>query len=237
VRSAPRIAWRPAGPLHGTIPCSVRTYVSRSAILAAGFKRATSCFVRLGFGTGRVAAVLAAERGFVASGRFATRLIFSRFGAFAGDLGIEMAPVPITMSPAVDDVSIDWSTADVRVSGRDLVLSVRLTVEPGSFWVEEFNRIAQRRMLEVRGARWSARVADSGDVLTVSDLEPGSEDAVRAELDEVAQLASKGAERARQKDEEESRTRRTEAEAREQAAQEMTVRFRPSVGPDDDDAV
>lgn len=140
------------------------------------------------------------------------------------------------MSPAVDVVSIDWSTADVRVSGRDLVLSVRLTVEPGSFWVSEFNRIAQRRMLEARGARWSARVPDSGDVLTVSDLEPGSEDDVRAELDEIAQLASKGVEHARQKDEEESRTRRTEAEAREQAAQEMTERFRPPAGPDDDDA-
>ena len=152
-----------------------------------------------------------------------------------GDLGTKTAPVPITMSSAVDDVSIDWSTADVRVSGGDLVLSVRLTVEPGSFWVAEFNRIAQRRMLEVRGARWSARVPDS-DVLTVSDLEPGSEDDVRAELDEIAQLASKGADHARQKDEEESRTRKTEAEAREQAAQEMTDRFRLAAGPDDDDA-
>lgn len=140
------------------------------------------------------------------------------------------------MSPAVEDISIDWSTADVRVSGGDLVLSVRLTVEPGSFWVAEFNRIAQRRMLEVRGARWSARVPDSGDVLTVSDLEPGSEDAVRAELDEIAELASKGADHARQKDEEERRTRKTEAEAREQAAQEMTDRFRLAAGPDDDDA-
>jgi hypothetical protein len=132
----------------------------------------------------------------------------------------------------VSDVAIDWSTADVAVSGSGghahLQQSVQVEPEPDSFWRNAFDRLRERRSREVRHDWWVN--SPSFKTLTVGGLKDGPEDEVRAELDEMVAQTNAAAERDRHEFKARKQTEAAEAKEREEAARSMTDRFRSSNG-------
>ncbi len=121
---------------------------------------------------------------------------------------------------------IDWSTATVTPEGEALQLNVDLTDEPDTFWTQEFVRIRDQPrdispafVVSSVPSRWSRTLGLYG-------LEPGSEEEVRKALDAMVEEANQATAEARRawdhKQQEEARG----AELRQQAAAEMTERFR-----------
>jgi hypothetical protein len=125
-----------------------------------------------------------------------------------------------------DQVTIDWSTATVTVTGEDLELEVDLESEPSHFWTKAFNNL--RTPATQQGAPredWWVN-PPSYQRLTVGGVKPGSEQEVQKGLDEMVDAANRQTPLDRKADEDKQRALEEEARARESAAGEMTERFR-----------
>jgi hypothetical protein len=127
-------------------------------------------------------------------------------------------------------IEIDWSTATVSPEAETLQLVVELTEEPDTFWTNEFTRIRGQPRELVPAFHVSSMPSSWSKEITVYGLEPGSEDEVRRALDGMIEETNHAAAEARRawdvKEQKDSR----DAELREQAAAEMTERFRSPPG-------
>ena len=124
-------------------------------------------------------------------------------------------------------IRIDWSTAMVSPERNTLQLEVELTEEPDTFWANEFTRIRDEpRALELPPFYMASTPSHWSRKLVLYGLEPGSEDEVRKVLDAMVEEANEAAEEARRAWTEKKAKDAEDAERQEQAAKEMTERFR-----------
>jgi hypothetical protein len=127
------------------------------------------------------------------------------------------------------EVGIDWSTAEVAVTGTDrgesLQLTVQLAPEPDTFWNNEFSRLRERRVVPVPRTDWWVDAPSFGK-LTIGGVKPGSEAEIREVLDEMVAEANPAAEQARREWEEKRKANEKASSQRSKAAREMTERFR-----------
>jgi hypothetical protein len=136
------------------------------------------------------------------------------------------------MAEDTGDISIDWSTAEVsspRQGQLSLELRVALQPQPDNFWMHAFRKISQRQEREVRGGEMWDVTGPQGSYspwITVSGIEPGSEDAVKSGLQRLVDAATAQAPKDRRAAEQEGRRRVEAEEAANEAARRMTERFR-----------
>ena len=130
----------------------------------------------------------------------------------------------------MEEHSIDWSSAQVTPTKRDLLeLRVPVTGEVGRQWDETFNLTAQSREREARGQNWSGtRIA--GRWIVVQAVEPGAERELRTYLDELVQLTNREAEEVRGREAEAAKERAEREESQKAVAEKMTERFRDPEG-------
>jgi hypothetical protein len=122
-------------------------------------------------------------------------------------------------------VSIDWSTATVTAEKHGLRHGLRLEVElvgdPDTFWKNEFSALKESRGL----SDWAPDVPYH-TTLTVHGITPGIEEDVRRELDAMVEQANVEAARGRREWDEKKQKEASDTDTLEQAAQDMTERFR-----------
>jgi hypothetical protein len=126
------------------------------------------------------------------------------------------------------EVAIDWSSATVTVEeDYGLHLKVRLNREPDSTWKNEFKRLRDRQITTPGlGERLIASTATFGNEVTAAGIRPGHEESVRDALNHMVHAANLAAAEARDTFREGKRAEEEAAREREQAARDMTERFR-----------
>ena len=127
----------------------------------------------------------------------------------------------------MEQIALDWSTAEVEVQDGTHVLTVRLAGEASGHWMNAFTEIelAMRRQRDwVVNAPTSATFGELK--LTVHGVRPGLEDAVRAALDQMVTDANVAANKTRKDADAKRASDLAEAEQRENEARGMTERFR-----------
>jgi hypothetical protein len=127
-----------------------------------------------------------------------------------------------------ENISIDWTTAEVTVEQDKLRLSVLLKDAPDSTWANAFGALAERRDREVRGDGWhvSWPSGPHSDQITVTGVSPGTEPAVREAPDTLVAHASENARRDVERATDQDAQAKEAAARRERDAEEMTKRFR-----------
>jgi len=126
----------------------------------------------------------------------------------------------------MDDLSVDWSTAQVNPERDALRLRVALDGEPDSFWKNAFAEIREGEQSLLAGQDWWID-SPSNKFLTVGGI--GEDDdipAIRRRLDEVVADANEGARKARLEWEDKKRADAEKDAQLEAAAEDLQRRFR-----------
>ncbi|MCW2982198.1 MAG: hypothetical protein JWO14_3925 [Solirubrobacterales bacterium] len=131
---------------------------------------------------------------------------------------------------------IDWSTASIAVgsAGQLNKLTVEVTGGLGHHWRQRFQeavRIHNQHQANQPRPWGNVSLEGSGGTMSkteisVEDVEPGSEDEVKAQLDHFAKLASQSAVPAEETDDKARAERDKAAKEKADRAAEMEERFR-----------
>ncbi len=131
---------------------------------------------------------------------------------------------------------IDWGTAKIAVTDdpQSHTLTVDVVGDLGSHW-----RVAFQNMMQIHNQDQARRPRAWGNVslngtgstmggteIQVDDVKPGAEDDLKAQLDQLAKLASQNAVPKAENDERLRAEKHTRAQERANQATEMEERFR-----------
>jgi hypothetical protein len=126
----------------------------------------------------------------------------------------------------MDEMQINWATAEVKNERGSLALTVELAAEPDQFWRNAWAELAQRLAYETGRPAVPDSVSSYSRAIRVDGVEPGSERAVRRMLEEMVVNTNRSAVRAREKSAQERAQAQAADEAREASVKSMTDRFR-----------